>query len=993
MKICKRLGLFIVTICCLCFVTINAKAEECPAVPTGIAIFVDEQGNELFRANVTDTVVDLPEIPVGYEFDGWYYNNTKISDKLVGNKEELRNQVTINIPKIATGFIETQNGMQCPTGYETITIVGKIKENSRCVDRDTTKRATFVDQANQKYFSTDINVTEVEVIDSLHYGKNEVFEGWYYNGKKISGAYKNGKVAITLPTNAVDYYSITDDENYIICEDHNVTASIKEKRISIEGCPAPDEKTAIFVDEQGNELFRTNVTDTVVDLPEIPVGYEFDGWYYNNTKISDKLVGNKEELRNQVTINIPKIATGFIETQNGMQCPTGYETITIVGKIKENSRCVDRDTTKRATFVDQANQKYFSTDINVTEVEVIDSLHYGKNEVFEGWYYNGKKISGAYKNGKVAITLPTNAVDYYSITDDENYIICEDHNVTASIKEKRINIEGCPAPEEKTAIFVDEQGNELFRAKVTDTQVDLPEIPVGYEFDGWYYKNTKISDKLVGNKEELRNQVAINIPKIATGFVETQDGMQCPTGYETITIVGKIKENSSCVDHYTEKRATFVDRANQKYFSTDINITEVEVIDSLHYGKNEVFEGWYYNGQKISGAYSNGKVAITLPQNAVDYYKITDDENYTICEEHNAIASIKEKRINIEGCPAPEEKTAIFVDEQGNELFRAKVTDTQVDLPEIPVGYSFEGWYYNNTKVSGNLLSNKVEINIPKIATGFVKIPNGMQCPTGYETITIVGKITKNESCKESEKVVVSFIDEQGKEFFTANITDTIVPVPEIAEGYEFEGWYYNGKKISGEAINGKVAIIMPTEINRYYQIGDDICQDHNAKIEIVAKLYKVLKSNEVKILFDEKSEIINKLTVNKIENDSNITEKLKKVSQKYIAYNFELYDENNNKIEPNGKVKVYVPIPSDYDKSDITVFYISDDNIEKVESKIVDDYIEFEVSHFSQYALVENAKVFNPETSDNIGLYIIFAMALISGIIITLKKLKLLNK
>lgn len=80
----------------------------------------------------------------------------------------------------------------------------------------------------------------------------------------------------------------------------------------------------------------------------------------------------------------------------------------------------------------------------------------------------------------------------------------------------------------------------------------------------------------------------------------------------------------------------------------------------------------------------------------------------------------------------------------------------------------------------------------------------------------------------------------------------------------------------------------------------------------------------------------------------------LKRISNKYIAYDINLL-ENNIKIQPNGKVKIGLPIPNNYNKEKLAVYRI-DDNGEKIEYAVTieEDYATFETDHFSIYVLTK---------------------------------------
>ena len=74
-----------------------------------------------------------------------------------------------------------------------------------------------------------------------------------------------------------------------------------------------------------------------------------------------------------------------------------------------------------------------------------------------------------------------------------------------------------------------------------------------------------------------------------------------------------------------------------------------------------------------------------------------------------------------------------------------------------------------------------------------------------------------------------------------------------------------------------------------------------------------------------------------------------------FVAFDITLVDGNGDTVQPNGKVKVSVPLPEKYKGfNSLGIYYIdSKAKAEKLESKIENDCIIFETDHFSTYALV----------------------------------------
>lgn len=106
-----------------------------------------------------------------------------------------------------------------------------------------------------------------------------------------------------------------------------------------------------------------------------------------------------------------------------------------------------------------------------------------------------------------------------------------------------------------------------------------------------------------------------------------------------------------------------------------------------------------------------------------------------------------------------------------------------------------------------------------------------------------------------------------------------------------------------------------------------------------------------------------NKITTEKTLNT--IKTALKDISTKYISYDITLTS-NGVKIQPNGKVTISIPIPTDYDKTKLAVYRIADDGTKtKYDVKVIDNLATFETDHFSTYVLVENNVVNNTNSKE----------------------------
>lgn len=91
----------------------------------------------------------------------------------------------------------------------------------------------------------------------------------------------------------------------------------------------------------------------------------------------------------------------------------------------------------------------------------------------------------------------------------------------------------------------------------------------------------------------------------------------------------------------------------------------------------------------------------------------------------------------------------------------------------------------------------------------------------------------------------------------------------------------------------------------------------------------------------------------NKLDNN------LKVNIERLGIFNLKLFDKDGKQINTLSKnISTFIEIPKEFDKQDIQVYYVSENDDEHFEEKVVTrngkSYINFETNHFSPYALVD---------------------------------------
>lgn len=186
-----------------------------------------------------------------------------------------------------------------------------------------------------------------------------------------------------------------------------------------------------------------------------------------------------------------------------------------------------------------------------------------------------------------------------------------------------------------------------------------------------------------------------------------------------------------------------------------------------------------------------------------------------------------------------------------------------------------------------------------------------------------------------------------------------------------------------GEKITSitKGATVKNSSISNPYEIeipnGYTIKSDYGMESAVIVRKEKATepvkkeeKTTKIKLEADTtvipSDTVLNTKEIKEEKTLNTVKESLKEVSTKYITYDITLTS-NNAKIQPNGKVKISIPIPTGFDTAKLVVYRISEDGTKtKYDVNIAGEYATFETDHFSTYVLAENNVITNTDNTKN---------------------------
>lgn len=186
-----------------------------------------------------------------------------------------------------------------------------------------------------------------------------------------------------------------------------------------------------------------------------------------------------------------------------------------------------------------------------------------------------------------------------------------------------------------------------------------------------------------------------------------------------------------------------------------------------------------------------------------------------------------------------------------------------------------------------------------------------------------------------------------------------------------------DGKAVYDESRN-RLWLYNYTGTITYSNMGDTfkIEKDGNCNVEVIcndSKAPVTLADSSTDIKLSANNGVLpenTQMVVSKVSKGSTymlVENTLKDITSKLYIYDITLTSAGT-KVQPNGKVKISIPVPSDVDTSKLTVYRVAD-NGEKTEYKVTVEggYATFETDHFSTYVLAEKTATSQEENKQHI--------------------------
>jgi isopentenyl phosphate kinase len=340
----------------------------------------------------------------------------------------------------------------------------------------------------------------------------------------------------------------------------------------------------------GNGTYIENATVTLIATSD--TNYVFEGWYENGSKISGA----------GATYTFSATADRTLEARFTPTASTTIYTITataVLGGSVSGGNAYEENAT--VTLVATPNIDY----------------------IFEGWYENGVKISEAEATYSFTATTDRTLEARFTPTSSTTT-----HTITAT-----------------AGLGGSVSGGNAYEENTTVTLVATPDT--NYTFEGWYENDAKISGA-----------------GATYSFSATADR----------TLEARFTPTSSTTTSYTITATADIGGSVSGGGTYNANDTVTLTATS---NPNYAFESWYENGAIVSGAGATYSFSATVDRTLEARFTPTSSTtSYTITATAGLGGSVS-----------------------GGNDYEENATVTLIATPDT--GYVFEGWYENDAKISG----------------------------------------------------------------------------------------------------------------------------------------------------------------------------------------------------------------------------------------------------------------------------------------------------
>ncbi len=722
------------------------------------------------------------------------------------------------------------------------------------------------------------------------------FAGWYYDASLTQRVNDNRAVYLS------DNYKV---KSMYECPSVTLYAKWEAVTKTEEYCGGFNVNYNPMNGNQVKQVFiKTNDSYTTFEVPTRS-GYNFVGWYYDanyNTKVNVTKVSQLSNSYKVPTNNCPTV-TLYARWEKASE--TSYYTEEYCGgfNIKYDSKNGN-----------QIKKVFIKSNDNVTYLDTPTKNGYK----FAGWYYDD-----SYKT-KVDVSKASQLLDLYKFPSNSD---CPTVHLFA--KWEKVS---------ETSYYTEEycggfnikydpkNGNQIKKVFIKSndnvTYLDTP-TKNGYKFAGWYYDDS------------YKTKVDVSKASQLLDLYKFPSNSDCPTVHLFAKWEEEQKTEEYCGGFNVRYQTLDGSAVKEVFIKTNDYYTSLETPTRSGYK----FLGWYYdinftkpvNDSKAGNLLDAYKTKSSVGCPVVNIYAKWEKIAETMYQTEESCGGFRVRYQTLDGTNVKEG----FV----------KTNDYNSTL-EIPTrnGYKFLGWYYDIN------LTKKVDVTIVSALSSDYKVKSSTSCPL----INIYAKwepeqqeVHQNPNCGGFNVRYYTNDNNLPTNTFIKYNSMTNLYIP-VREGYTFGGWYYDEALL--QSVTTDKAIYLS---NNFIINNDSVCP----YINLYAKWLKRYDLNNASVSIPESMTNVVNIEVKKYEDPNQITtlrsfNELNKVN--YSVYEIDLYDEGQNKVQPDGMVRIEFDIPANLRNTKLIVYRLEGSELIPYTVTVINNKATIDTNHFSTYILAE---------------------------------------
>lgn len=428
-----------------------------------------------------------------------------------------------------------------------------------------------------------------------------------------------------------------------------------------------------------------------------------------------------------------------------------------------------------------------------------------------------------------------------------------------------------------------------------------------------------LNSNVVYAADEISQEYLDNLLNIIPNTIELDISEKQVIQKNGVTIIDEPRDVTS--DENLDGNKALKEKITSIFNKNNIDITTLEEQD---------YEIYIFITEDLEG-----EIYITDSKHTISSTKMLDiiynnSDNHNIEEENQIIDTIKN---NIP------QYYLMTIDENGDR-----------DLGSFKVVENYYSKILNDSSITLNVTARAGDFG--SFVTGYTGTMQVFKDDLFCGTVNVcdelfLDRIIIPENIEDTSEAYIQYSLPIAQKAFSKYMDGTIT----LKVGYDDFNVTYKKKKLLNSNLDN-----IYTVYENGSAIGVVILEKEKSNINLTDTTTNIKLETDTSIISSDVKLVIETITSGDTYN--NVEETLKDNVSKMYVYDISL-ESNGVKVQPSGKVKISIPIPENFDKSNLAIYRIEENGTKiKYEVTVEDNYAVFETDHFSTYVLAQKTNV-----------------------------------